>query len=759
MMKTAQRIRVHGVVQGIGFRPFIFRLAKQLGVYGWVCNGEKGVEIHVEGEVEKIQKFVYDMKERPPALARVTDLEIKDVNVEGMHDFKIIESMRNDRPTVHIPADLAVCSSCLTELFNKENRRYLYPYINCTECGPRYTVIQRLPYDRPYTTMNSWPMCPACSIEYHEPADRRFHAQPTACPKCGPHYYLWWQGMEMRGDERVIEKTVQLLRDGHIVAIKGLGGYHLACDAENEQAVSMLRKRKRRGKKPFALMAKDLKIAKTLIHLSPEEEALIMSTARPIVLAKGRRFLPGVSPDNSDLGVMLPYTPLHHLLFHFGAPDVLVMTSANRSSEPIVYKDEEAKEALQGLADAWLIGERPIARRVDDSIVRVSAFGTSVIRRARGYSPFPVAQFPVERPILAVGADLKNTITLAVNGQAIMSQHLGDLAHYEAFTAFEQTVNDLLSMYDISLTEAIVAHDLHHDYRSTQFALGLKAHEHIGIQHHRAHVASVLAERNVLEKRVIGVAFDGTGFGDDGAIWGGELFAGSVEEGFERRGHLRYALLPGGDAAARVPLQALAGFLFDMSQLAETVGKQLLFPDRYFTALKMTEKRLRTFPTTSIGRLFDAVAALLGFTEEISFEGQAAIWLEHLASVYPLEKVYPFPWDGKEFDYRPLLHAIVEDRLKGRDVAGIARSFHMSIAEGIFQSAIALGEEYGIDTVVLSGGVFQNSLLQADLRTLFAKSTMNVWTGNGVPPNDGGISLGQAALAAARHLTHRPQPN
>jgi hydrogenase maturation protein HypF len=269
----------------------------------------------------------------------------------------------------------------------------------------------------------------------------------------------------------------------------------------------------------------------------------------------------------------------------------------------------------------------------------------------------------------------------------------------------------------------------------------------------------VLAERNVLEKRVIGVAFDGTGFGDDGAIWGGELFAGSVEEGFERRGHLRYALLPGGDAAARVPLQALAGFLFDMSQLAETVGKQLLFPDRYFTALKMTEKRLRTFPTTSIGRLFDAVAALLGFTEEISFEGQAAIWLEHLASVYPLEKVYPFPWDGKEFDYRPLLHAIVEDRLKGRDVAGIARSFHMSIAEGIFQSAIALGEEYGIDTVVLSGGVFQNSLLQADLRTLFAKSTMNVWTGNGVPPNDGGISLGQAALAAARHLTHRPQPN
>jgi hydrogenase maturation protein HypF len=361
---------------------------------------------------------------------------------------------------------------------------------------------------------------------------------------------------------------------------------------------------------------------------------------------------------------------------------------------------------------------------------------------------------PGERPILAVGSDLKNTVTLVVNGQAIISQHLGDLMQYEAYTAFEQTVNDLLSMYDVPLTETIVAYDLHPDSRSAQFARGLEAYEHVGIQHHRAHVASVLAERKALDKRVIGVAFDGTGFGDDGAIWGGELFVGSAAEGLERRGHLRYAVLPGGDAAARIPLQALAGFFVDVPDLATDVGRQLTLPDRFFTALKLVEKRLRTFPTTSVGRLFDAAAALLGFNEAISFEGQAAIWLEHLARTGPLEKVYPFPWEEKELDYRPLLQAMVEDRLKGRDVAAIARSFHRSIAEGVFRSALALGEAHGIDTVVLSGGVFQNSLLLADLKELFAESAMHVWIGGEVPPNDGGISLGQAALVAATHDTY-----
>lgn len=751
-MKTARRIRVGGVVQGVGFRPFIFRLAQRRELSGWVLNGESGVEIHIEGEAGAVQSFIQEITERPPALARVTDVEITDAAVEGAPDFQIRESLRHDRPTVHIPADLAVCKACLSEMFDPANRRYLYPYINCTECGPRYTVIQRLPYDRPHTTMQAWPMCPACSAEYDEPADRRFHAQPTACPECGPHYRMRWQGQELRGDGKVFEQAARLLRDGCVVAVKGLGGYHLACDAENAQAVWTLRERKRRGAKPFALMVKDLETARQLLDLSPEEEALLTSWARPIVLARARRSLPGVTPDNADLGVMLPYTPLHHLLFHFGAPPVLVMTSANRSGEPIVYQDEDAVEALQGLADGWLIGERPIARRVDDSVVRVSAFGPAVLRRGRGYAPLPVTRLPGNRPILAVGSDLKNTVTLVVKGQAIVSQHLGDLTRYEAYTAFEQTVYDLLAMYDVPLAETIVAYDLHPDYRSAQFALGLEAYGHVGIQHHRAHVASVLAERNALDKRVIGVVFDGTGFGDDGSIWGGELFVGSTAEGFERRGHLRYAVLPGGDAAARTPLQALAGFFVDVPELAADVGRRLALPERFFTALKLAEKRIRTFPTTSVGRLFDAAAALLGFTEAITFEGQAAIWLEHLARTAPLEKAYPFPWDGKELDHRPLLQAMAEDRLNGRDAAAVARSFHRSIAEGVFKSALALGEAHGIDTVVLSGGVFQNSLLLADLRTLFAESAMRVWLGEKVSPNDGGISLGQAALVAAAHL-------
>jgi hydrogenase maturation protein HypF len=748
-MKIAQRIRIYGVVQGVGFRPFVFRSAKRWKLSGWVRNGESGVEIHVEGDASAVQQFVQEITERPPASAKITNLEIKDVAIQGASDFEILTSTRHDRPTVQIPADLAVCSACLSELFDPVNRRYLYPYINCTDCGPRYTVIERLPYDRPYTTMRSWPMCPVCSAEYHDPMDRRFHAQPTACPECGPHYYVRWQEGEIHGDEKAIEKTAELLRSGRIVAIKGLGGYHLACDAENEEAVWELRRRKRRGEKPFALMVKDIETAKTLIDISAEEEELLTSSARPIVLARARRLLPGVAPDNSDLGVMLPYTPLHHLLFHFDVPHVLVMTSANRSSEPIIYEDEEAIKALEGIADAWLIGERPIARRVDDSVVRVSPFGPTVLRRARGYAPLPITQLPGDRPILAVGSDLKNTVTLVVKGQAIISQHLGDLTKYEAYMSFEQTVYDLLSMYDVPLEETIVAHDLHPDYRSTAFANGLETYQHVGIQHHRAHVASVLAERNALEKQVIGVAFDGTGFGDDGAIWGGELFAGSAIKGLERCGHLRYAMLPGGDAAARVPLQALAGFFADEPELAMNIGKRLSLPERFFTAVKMVEKQLRTFPTTSVGRLFDAAAALLGFTDAISFEGQAAIWLEHLARTAPLEKIYSFPWDGKELDYRPLLKEMVKDRLNGKDVAVIARAFHRSVAEGVFRSVRSLGATYGIDTVVLSGGVFQNSLLLADLKELFLESDMHVWIGEGVPPNDGGISLGQAALVAA----------
>lgn len=749
-MIVAKRIRVRGVVQGVGYRPFVFRLAERLHLCGWVRNDGHGVAIHVEGERQALNAFVEALSVQAPAAAQVTDVTVEATDVEGWPDFTIRESAAGARLSVQLPTDLAVCPDCLKELFDAADRRYLYPYVNCTACGPRYTVIERLPYDRPYTTMKDWNMCPACAAEYQDPADRRFHAQPNACPVCGPHYVLYGQGQTVRDSVRAVLQAAQLLRDGFIVAVKGLGGYHLACDAENPQAVERLRRRKRRPAKPFAVMVKDLDTARTIVELSAEEEALLSAPSRPIVLARARRVLPGVAPDNTDLGVMLPYTPLHYLLFYRGAPSVMVMTSGNRSGEPIVYDDEDALTRLADVCDAWLVGERPIARRVDDSVCRVSAFGATFLRRARGAAPLPVAKIPTPRPILAVGSDLKNTITLAVNGQAVMSQHLGDLEQYEAFTAFEQTVRDLLAMYRVPPEEVTVVSDLHPDYHSTRYARQLPALRHMAVQHHQAHVASVLAERHAWERRVIGVAFDGTGYGDDGTIWGGEWFAGSLGEGLRRCGHLRPALLPGGDAAAKVPLQALAGFFADRTDWAADVGRRLAFPERFFTALKLAEKQIRTFPSTSVGRLFDAVAALLGFTEPITFEGQAAIWLEHRARSQPLLKVYPFPWDAKHgvLDYRPLLEAMVEDRLRGEAVGVMARAFHRSVAEALFQSVQRLGEAHGIETLVLSGGVFQNALLLSDVRERFAKSGIDVWIPHQVPANDGGISLGQAALAA-----------
>jgi len=747
-MKTAWRIRVRGVVQGVGFRPFVYRVAERWGITGWVLNGVEGVVIHAEGEPAALEGFVTDLEQRPPAAARVTSVEIQDVPLEGHDAFVIRASAGGDRPTARIPPDMATCPACLEELFDPRDPRYLYPYINCTDCGPRYTVIEGLPYDRCRTTMRAWEMCPLCAAQYADPRDRRFHAQPVACPRCGPHYYLLGAGDPVRDDREAIARAATLLKEGWILAVKGLGGYHLACDAENARAVATLRQRKRREDKPFALMVRDVETARTVVELSPEAEELLTSPARPIVLAPARQELPGVAPGNRDLGVMLPYTPLHHLLFHFGAPPVLVMTSANRSSEPTVYEDDDARRRLGDIADAFLMGERPIARYVDDSVTRVGPFGPMVIRRGRGYAPLPVASLPAGAPVLALGADLKNTVTLVVGGQAITSQHIGDLEHYEAYQAFERVVHDLLRMYEVPVEETVVAFDLHPDYRSSAFARSLPARAHRGVQHHRAHVAAVLAERGEMGRRVVGVAFDGTGYGDDGAIWGGEFFVGSLEEGLSREGHLRYAVLPGGDAAARFPAQAAAGFFVDLPDLAAEVRERLALPGRFATAWKLVEKRVRVFPTTSAGRLFDTVAALVGFSGGITFEGQAAIWLEHLARGAAPAGAYPMPWDGRELDFRPLLEAVVADRLRGRDAAAIARAFHSGLAEGIYRAATALAEAHGADVVVLSGGVFQNQLLLEDLKDLFAGAALEVWTGRDVPVNDGGISLGQAAVAA-----------
>jgi hydrogenase maturation protein HypF len=826
--EAAELLRVHGVVQGVGFRPFVYRLARAHGLRGWVLNATEGVQIHVEGPRCDLDRFAAALAAEPPPAARIAGVERAAVAPLGFADFAIRESDARGALTVRIAPDLPVCAACLAELLAPGDRRRGYPYINCTDCGPRYSILLALPYDRRQTTMRGWEMCPRCAAEYADPLDRRFHAQPAACPACGPHYRLLHGGREITGDAEAIAEAARLLAAGLIVAIKGIGGYHLACDAgggaaaasagsaaateqdgatertkaaRQEEApgpdgiaaqeerprgarpagaaptpppisaspVLALRQRKFRKEKPFALMARDLAAARRLVTLSAAAEELLTSPARPIVLAPARVTLPGVAPENRDLGVMLPYAPLHHLLFAHGAPEVLVMTSANRASEPIAYQDGDARERLAGLADAFLAGERPIARRLDDSVATVTALGPAMLRRARGYAPGAVCRLPAARPILALGADLKSAVTLVAGGQAFVSQHLGDLDQHAARLAFEETVRDLTAMYGVGMGELLIVHDLHPEYASTRYAQGLECAGRVAVQHHRAHVASVLAERQELDRRVVGIAFDGTGYGDDGAIWGGEFFAGSLREGFARVAHLRQAALPGGDAAARFPVQAAAGFLAGMDGLPDLTAAPFAFPRRYLGAAELVAKGVRCFPTTSAGRLFDTVAALLGFTRPISFEGQAAIWLEQLArgaaahgpsdaaaagggslgqAVAGGSSLDPATLAGGELDWRPLLAAVIAERRAGRPPAEIARGFHGSLAAAVAAAAVALARGAGLDTVVLSGGVFQNRLLLESTAAHLGAAGLAVWTNHAVPANDGGISLGQAALAS-----------
>lgn len=739
----ARSIRIRGVVQGVGFRPSVWRVAHANQLAGWVLNEEGGVQIHLEGGEDRINAFVRDLVATAPAASFITAIEVEPAEPGGFREFTIRPSRRDGSPTARISPDLPVCDECLRELFDPRDRRYHYPYINCTNCGPRYTIVRALPYDRPNTTMAGWPMDDPCAAEYHDPANRRFHAQPVACPSCGPCYWLHCGGESLQGDAS-IQRTARLLAGGSIVAVKGLGGYHLACDATNATAVQALRERKYRKEQPFAVMARDLGTARHLVSLDAAAEALLVSSPRPIVLAPARIHLQAVAPDTTELGVMLPYTPLHHLLFDAGAPDALVMTSANRSSEPIAYTDEDALARLEGIADAFLIGERPIARRVDDSVVRSGG----ILRRARGYAPGAVAELPASRPILALGADLKNSITLVVGGQAIVSQHIGDLDQYEALQSFEETIRDFTTMYDIRWQDVIVVHDAHPQYASTRHAISLPAASTIAIQHHRAHAASVLAERGEWDRPVLAVVLDGTGYGDDGAIWGGEFLTGSLRHGFERVAHLRSAALAGGDAAARHPVQAAVGFVSQIPGLPDLEAPPFHFPDRYRHAQQILQLGTRTFPTTSMGRLFDTAAALLGFTRSITYEGQAAMWLEHLARGRNEANPYPFPFENGQLDFRPLLSAVIHNRLQGGDPASIARAFHEGLAAGLAEAIRTVCHSARLNTVVLSGGVFQNSLLLRSLQDRLAGTHLEIWTNHSVPPNDGGVSLGQAALAA-----------
>ncbi len=745
-------LRIRGVVQGVGFRPFVYRLARRHALAGWVRNGESGVQVHVEGPLDALDAFARAVVEEAPPAATVAAVEAAVAQPQGFAAFAIRASERGERLTTRISPDLPVCENCLRELFDPADRRHLYPYITCTDCGPRYSIVLGLPYDRANTTMAPWPLCAPCAAQYHDPGDRRFHAQPLACPECGPNYVLrdgTPGGEPTAGEPRgtaAIDGAVALLRDGAILAVKGIGGYHLACDAENAVAVAALRERKYRKERPFALMARDLATAREVAELGDDAAALLTSSARPIVLAPARRRLAGIAPDNRELGLMLPYTPLQHLLFARGAPGLLVMTSANRSSEPMAYEDGDALASLAGIADAFLVGERPIARRIDDSVARAGPAGPAILRRARGLAPGAVATIPSARPILALGGDLKNAVALVVDGQAFVSQHVGDLEHVPARAAFEATVRDLCATYRLDPAELLVVHDAHPEYLSSGYAHTL-SETTVAVQHHRAHVASVLAERGDWEREIVGAAFDGTGYGDDGTIWGGEIFAGSVAAGFRRVAHLRAAALPGGDAAARFPVQAAAGFLYELDGLADLTAPPFGFPaQRYALARSMIAKDVRTFTTTSMGRLFDAVAALLGFTREITFEGQAAMWLEHLAAGASDVPAYELPYQGGELDYRPLLTGIVDDRLRGTDPGTIARRFHAAVADALV--AVHRDIDPGAP-LVASGGVFQNRLLLELLRARLGES---LWCNLLVPANDGGLCLGQAALAVFRHI-------
>ncbi|HEV3085686.1 MAG TPA: carbamoyltransferase HypF [Candidatus Elarobacter sp.] len=737
---AALELRIRGVVQGVGFRPFVYRLAHRHALAGWVLNGESGVQVHVEGSRDALEEFARAVVAEAPPAASIASVERTEATAEGFDVFAIRESGAGDRLTARISPDLPVCEACLRELFDPNDRRYRYPYITCTDCGPRYSIILGLPYDRPRTTMAAWPLCARCDAEYHDPSNRRFHAQPLACPACGPTYVLREEERQRRGTE-AIEAAAALLRDGAIVAVKGVGGYHLACDAANVRAVAALRERKYRKERPFALMTRDLATARTIAELNDDAEALLTSSARPIVLAPAHRQLEGIAPGNRELGVMLPYAPLHHLLFAFGAPNVMVMTSANRSSEPMAFDDDDAAASLAGIADAFLIGERPIVRRIDDSVARVTSLGPAILRRARGLAPQAVVSIPSSRPILATGGDLKNAIALVVDGQAFVSQHVGDLDHLPAREAFEAAVHDLCATYRVEPSELLVAHDAHPEYASSAYARSLSA-TCFAVQHHRAHVASVLAERGEWTREVLGVAFDGTGYGDDGTIWGGEIFHGSIATGFTRVVHLRSAALPGGDAAARFPVQAAAGFLAQLDDLPDLAAVPFAFPPRYELARALIAKNVRTFTTTSMGRLFDTVAALLGFTREITFEGQAAMWLEHLAAEADDAPSYEFPYAGGELDYRPVLAAVVADRARGLDARTIARAFHVALADVTAALHRDLG---GGAPLVVSGGVFQNRLL---LDLLHDRLGEALWENRLVPANDGGLCLGQSAFAA-----------
>ena len=747
-MPRRWRIRVYGVVQGVGFRPFVYALAERFGVSGYVRNAPEGVEVEAEGEDGKLEAFLRALKEEAPPLSQVEWVEVEELSPLGTKGFVIRRSEGEGERKVLVPPDVATCPDCLREMFDPSDRRYRYPFTNCTRCGPRYTIILSLPYDRPNTTMRKFRMCPECRREYEDPSDRRFHAQPIACPECGPKLLLTdGQGKPLGRDP--ISEAARMLLEGRIVAIKGLGGFHLACDATDEEVVRRLRERKGREGKPLAVMVRDLSIARKLAEVGEEEGRLLTSPRAPIVLLKKKGGLAeGISPGLSTYGLLLPYTPLHHLLLReVGRP--LVMTSGNISGEPICRRNEEALEKLGGVADYFLLHDRDIHARCDDSVVRVVAGREVVLRRSRGYVPEPIvlpARSPV--PILACGGFLKNSFCLVRGDRAFLGPHVGDMEGPDVVRAFEEGVENMKRIFGIH-PEAF-AHDLHPDYPTTRYASEQEG-EKVPVQHHHAHIASVMAEGG-LEGPVIGVALDGTGYGEDGTVWGGEFLL--AEKGRYRRvGHIAYVRMPGGEMAVREPWRMALAHLYRV--FGEDVFDWELPFLRYVEDRKlfvrMLESGLASPLTSSAGRLFDAVSAVLGVHPgPVSYEGQAAMELEAVAE--DAEESYRFEVikerDMWVVEPEPFWRALLEDLKKGTSAPSASGKFHRGLAEAVVEVCEKLREETGVRDVVLSGGVFQNvRLLEATLRLLEERG-FGVHTNSRVPPNDGGICLGQALVAA-----------
>lgn len=760
-------ILVRGIVQGVGFRPFVYGLACRLGLHGFVRNQSSGVWIEAEGDAPELDQFLAAIHASPPPLARVEQITVEERPLVGEAGFSIDPSLSEAHAPILIAPDVATCPSCLVELLDPADRRFGYPFLNCTHCGPRLTIVTGAPYDRAQTTMAGFAMCSACRAEYDDPANRRFHAQATACPACGPWVWLTDRQGQPIASSAPIERFAAEIQAGRIGALKGLGGFHLVCDARNGEAVETLRRRKHRDEKPFALMVANLDDAAALCHIHAGERALLESPRRPIVLLARRSpdvVAHGVAPSHPTLGVMLPYTPLHELLMRSSNHAPLVMTSGNHSDEPIAHENEDALTRLADLADVFLLHNRPIHVRCDDSVTRLVDHEELPLRRSRGHAPEPI-RLPREcpAPILAVGGQLKVTFGLGRGGHAILSHHLGDLDHLAAHDALRRDIALYLALFDTR--PELVAHDSHPDYASTRYAHAFAA-DHgcrlVAVQHHHAHMASVMAE-NGLDEPVIGVTFDGTGLGEDGTVWGGEFLVGDHGD-FRRAGHLRTVGLPGGDRAAREPWRMALAHLVD-AELSTASLERRLDPRAVRLVRTMLERRINTPITSSAGRLFDAVAALAGIRDVVSYEGQAAMQLEDLATGLPAEGVYPFdlvetssPPGSKPVwivDTRPLIRAIVADAEQGGAADRIARRFHSTLVAAISAVCIRLRSSTGLNAVVLSGGVFMNALLTSEALATLKREGFRVYRHRIVPPNDGGLSLGQLAVAAARASIER----